>query len=151
MNDQCGGCNINMKHKTFINRHRYGNNYRKQTNKRDLALMSRLAQSIHLCFCLPRFLLPGGRPTISRVFLLKYSWSCLLTCPNHFSLAIRHFSVMISTLSISLMSSFLTMSWSLSRWPHAHLHIFISVTYSFFTWELVIDTVSIPNIIAGSG
>ena len=27
---------------------------------------------------------------------------------------------------------------------YAHLHIFISVTSSFFTWELVIGTVSIP-------
>ena len=38
---------------------------------------------------------------------------------------------------------------SLSVWPHAHLHIFISVTSSFFTWELVTGTVSIPYIIAG--
>ena len=44
-------------------------------------------------------------------------------------------SVMFSTTSLSLMSSFLT--WSLSVWPHAHLHIFISVTSSFFVWELV--------------
>ena len=49
--------------------------------------MSRLTQSIQLCFCLPRFLLPGG--TISTVFLLTYSWSRLLTCPNHLNLAFR--------------------------------------------------------------
>ena len=36
---------------------------------------------------------------------------------------------------------------SLNVWPHAHLHIFICVTSSFFTWELVTvvyGTVSIP-------
>ena len=43
-----------------------------------MALMSRLTQSIHLCFGLPRFLLPGG--TISRVFLSTYSWYHLLAC-----------------------------------------------------------------------
>ena len=48
----------------------------------------------------------------------------------------------VSTFSCSLMSSFLT--WYLSVWPHAHLHIFISVTSSFFTWELVTGTLSIP-------
>ena len=36
---------------------------------------SLFCQSIHLCFGLPLFLLPGG--TISRVFLPTYSWSCL--------------------------------------------------------------------------
>ena len=40
-----------------------------------MALMSRLTQSIHLCFGLPLLLLPGG--TISRVFLPTYSWSRL--------------------------------------------------------------------------
>ena len=36
-----------------------------------------------------------------------------------------------------------------SVWPQAHLHIFISVTSSFFTWVLVTGTVSIPYSIAG--
>ena len=43
-----------------------------------MAHMSRLTQSIHLCFVLPLFvlfLLPAG--TISRVFLPTYSWSRL--------------------------------------------------------------------------
>ena len=110
-----------------------------------MALMSRSTQSIHLCFGLPLFLLPGG--TISRVFLPTYSRSRLPTWPNHLSLAFLHLSVMFSTFSFFLMSSFLT--WSLSVWPHAHLHIFISVTSSFFTWELVTGTVSIPYSIAG--
>ena len=63
-------------------------------------------------------------------------------CFLHLSL-----SLMFSTLSLSLISSFLT--WYLSVWPHAHLRIFISATSSFFTWELVIGTVSIPCSIAG--
>ena len=102
--------------------------------------MSRLTQSIHLCFSLPRFLLPGG--TISSVFLPTYSLSRLFTWPNHLSRAFLHLSAILSTFSLSLMLSFLT--WSLSVWLHAHLHIFISVTSSFFTWELVTGTVSIP-------
>ena len=86
----------------------------------------------HLCFGFSRFLLTVG--TISKVFLPTYSWYRLLTCPNHHNLAYLHLSVMFSTLSLSLMSSFLT--WSLSVWPHAHMHIFISVTSSFFTLVL---------------
>ena len=35
-----------------------------------------------------------------------------------------------------------------SVWPHAHLQIFISVTSSFFTWDLVTGTVSIPYSIS---
>ena len=53
-------------------------------------------------------------------FLPTYSWSRLLTCPNHLSIAFLHLSVMVSTLSLSLILSFLI--WSLSVWPHAHLH-----------------------------
>ena len=64
-----------------------------------MAVMSRLTQSIHLCFGLPLFLLPGG--TISRVFLPMYSWSRLFTCPNHLSRAFLLLSVMFSTFSIS--------------------------------------------------
>ena len=75
-----------------------------------MALVSRSMQSIHLCFGLPAFRLPGG--TISRVFLATYSWSRLVTLSNHLSLAFLHASVMSSTCSLSLMSSFLT--WYLS-------------------------------------
>ena len=67
--------------------------------------------------------------------------------PTHLSRAFLHLSAILSTFSLSLMISFLT--WSLSVWPHAHLHIFISVTSSFFAWELVTGTVSIPYSIAG--
>ena len=35
-------------------------------------------------------------------------------------------------------------TWSLSVWPHDHLHIFISVAFSLFTWEQGTGTVSIP-------
>ena len=76
----------------------------------------------------PRCMVP------SPVFFPTYSWSRLLTRPNHLTLAYLHLSVMVSTLSLSVMSSFLT--WYLSVWPHVHLHIFITVTSSFFTWEL---------------
>ena len=46
-----------------------------------MALMSRLTQSIHICFSLFRFLHPGG--TISRVHLPTWSWSRLFTWQNH--------------------------------------------------------------------
>ena len=94
-----------------------------------------LTLSIHLCFGLPRFLLTGG--TVSRVFLPTYSWYRPFAWSNHPHLAFLHLSVM---------SSFLSRSLSVGQ--HAHLHIFISVTYSFFTWDLVIGTVSIPYSIA---
>ena len=104
-----------------------------------MALRSRLTQSIHLCFGLPLLLLPDG--TISRVFRPTYSLYLLFTCPHHLSLDFLHLSVMFSAFYLSLMSLLLT--WSISVWPHADLHIFISVTSSFLTWELVIGTVSI--------
>ena len=104
--------------------------------------MSQLTQFIYICFGLPHFLLTGG--TIFVLFVLPFDvskppQSCF---PAH---------VLFAILSISLVSSFVTMY--LSVWPHAHLHIFISVTCtvtcSFFTWELVIGTVSIQYSIAG--
>ena len=45
-----------------------------------MALMSRLTQSIHICFSLFRFLHPGGT---SRVHLPTWSWSRLFTWQNH--------------------------------------------------------------------
>ena len=109
-----------------------------------MALISCLIKSIHLGFGIPRFLLRGG--TIATVFLPTYSLSHLLTCPNYLNLAFLHLSVIFSTFSISLVSSF--QAWSLSVWPHAHLHIFISVTSNVLTWELVIGTFFIPYSIA---
>ena len=106
-----------------------------------IALKSRWTQSIHLCFGLLLLLLRSG--IISSVCLgPTYSWSRLFTCPNHLSLAIQHLTVMFSTFSLFLVVSFLTCSVSMWRM------IFISVTSSFFTWELVIGTVSIPYSIA---
>ena len=58
-----------------------------------------------------------------------------------------HLSVTFSTFSVSLVLSFLTLS--LTVWPHAHLHIFISVNSCFFTCEPVTVTVSIPYSTAG--
>ena len=87
------------------------------------------------------------RGIISRVFLPTYSLSRLLTYPNHLSLAFLLLTVVVSILSLSLVLSFLT--WSLNVWPHVYLHIFIYVTSSLFTWELVIGTVSIPYSIVG--
>ena len=75
-------------------------------------------------------------PRWCHIFLPTYSWSHLLTYPNYINLAFLYLSVMFSTLNISLMSSFMIMSWYLSVWPHANLHIFISVTSSFFTWSV---------------
>ena len=43
------------------------------------------------------------------------------------------------------MSSFLM--WYLVVWAHAHLHIVISVTSRFFTWEIVIGSISIPLVL----
>ena len=66
-----------------------------------IALMPQLTQSLHLCLGLPLLLLPGG--TISRIFLLTYSWSHLFTCLNYFSLAAQfrvfHASVNAATVS----------------------------------------------------
>ena len=78
-----------------------------------IALMSQSTQSIHLCFSLPLFLLPGG--TTSRVFRPTYSWSRLFTCPNHLGLAFLHISVIFSTFSLSLELSFLT--WCVAKRP----------------------------------
>ena len=110
-----------------------------------IAIVSRLTQSTNLCFGRPLFLLPGG--TISRVFLPTYSLSRLCTCPNHLSIAFLYLSVIFSTSSLSLMLSFLT--WTLIVWPQAHMYIFIYVTSSFFTWDLLTGTVSTPCSIAG--
>ena len=110
-----------------------------------MALVSRLTQSIYLCFRLSLISSPRWchlQSLCSDVFLVssldvsKPPQSCFPA------------PVMFSTVSLSLMSSFLT--WYLSVWPHARLHIFISATSSFFTWKLVTGTVSIPYSIAAS-
>ena len=62
----------------------------------------------------------GLRPTTGHN---GYLVMMMMTCPHDLSFDFLHLSVM---------SSFLT--WSLSVWPHAHWHIFISVvTSSLFT------------------
>ena len=64
------------------------------------------------------FLLPGG--TISGVFLPTQYWYRLFMWPNHHSLAFMY---------LYLQSPLCY------RWPHAHRHIFISVTSRSFAWE----------------
>ena len=99
---------------------------------------------------------PGCHPSLLRsslfssprwyhLFLPMYSWSRLLTYQNYLNLAFLYLSVMFSTLNVSLMSSFMIMSWSLSVWTHAHLHIFISVTSSFLTWS--VSTQALPTTV----
>ena len=80
------------------------------------------------------FLFFFSRVVPSPESLFRDSLVIASSCPNHLSIAFLHLSVIFSTFSLSQMLSFLT--WSLSVWPHAHLHIFIYVTSSFFTWEL---------------
>ena len=98
-----------------------------------MTLMPRLTPSTDLCFGLPGFLLPGG--TIFRAILPTYSWYRLLTCPSHLKIAFLYLSVMFYTLSLSLIPRchrFLHGLLVCGRMP-----IFISVTFSFFTCELV--------------
>ena len=67
---------------------------------------------------------------------------CLASSLGQTCLAFQHLYVVFSTFCLSLMLSFIT--WSLSVWPPANLHMFIPVTTRFFTWELVTGTVCIP-------
>ena len=99
-----------------------------------IALMSQLTQFIHLCIDPPLLRLPGG--TVSRVFLPTLSWFRLFTCPDHLNLDFLQLSVIHSTFGLSLLLSFL--AWSLCVWQHGYLPIFISVTSSFFKFEVVI-------------
>ena len=68
--------------------------------------------------------LPSYIVSVSSLYVAKSLQPCF---PHH--------SVILSTFSLSPMLSFL--AWSISVWPHAHIHIFMSVTSSFFAWELV--------------
>ena len=85
----------------------------------DIALMSQLTQSIHLCFGLSLLLLPCS--TVSSVCLPTYSWSRLFMCPN----CLRPASRDLSTFSLSLMLSFRTWSPSVSQvaCPSTHLQL----------------------------
>ena len=77
----------------------------------------------------PSLLRPFSFSSPSWYHLQSLSSDVFFTCPNHLSLAFLHLSVIFSTFSLSLMSSFLT--WSLSVWPHVHLHIRTSSFLSF--------------------
>ena len=84
-----------------------------------MALMSRLTQSIYLCFGF----------FFSQVCIPTWSWSLLLTCPNQLRLPFLHLSVMFSTSSLSLMLAFLTRS--LSVWP-----FYINILFSSLSLPL---------------
>ena len=102
-------------------------------------------QSIHLNLGLSLLLFAGG--IASSVRLHTLCCSLLFTCPYHLSWDVLHLTLMASTSTLSNKSSFLT--WSILVKPHAHLHIFISATCSFFTWLLVTGTVSMTYNMAG--
>ena len=111
-----------------------------------IALMSRLTQFTHLCFGLPLFLLPGG--TISSL-----SSDVFFVPPLHVSKPpqSRFPAPLCDILYIQSLPDVIIshmVSQCVVR-PHAHLHIFVSVTSSFFSWEIVIGTLSIPYCIAG--
>ena len=50
-----------------------------------------------------------------------YSWSRILTCPNHISLDFLHLSVIFHTFTVSPMFSF--HAWCLAVCPSTHLHL----------------------------
>ena len=107
-----------------------------------MALMSRLTQPIHLCFVLHRFLLSRTWYNLQNLSSDVFFVSTLdVSKPPQSSFPAPLCDILF------LMLSFLISSHSV--WPHAHLLILIYVTSSFFTWELVIGTLSIPCSIAG--
>ena len=70
--------------------------------------ISSFTTSKNLLFGLPLLLFPGN--SISIIFLPAYSWSLLMTCPNHLSLPSLIFISNRSTLTVLLMYSFLILS-----------------------------------------
>ena len=96
-----------------------------------MALMSRLTKFIHLRFSLPHLLLAAG--TISSVFRHIFglvSGPGFFTCQNHLSLAFLHLSVIFSTFSLSLMSSFLTLFSSCVGMPLDYTSSYLSLPVS---------------------
>ena len=99
----------------------------------------------NLLFGLPLFLFPGN--FIFIIFLSKYSWSLLMTCPYHLSLPSLIFIPNCSTLTVPLMYSFLILSFlvkSHSKPQHFHL-----CNFHLFHLFLCDATVSSPYTIAG--
>ena len=107
--------------------------------------ISSFTTSTNLLSGLPLFLFPGS--SISITLLPTYSWSLLMTCPYHLSLPSLIFIPNCSTLTVSLMYSFLILFFLFT--PIAHLNIFISATFISSTCFFETDTVSSPYIIAG--
>ena len=102
--------------------------------------ISSFTTSKNLFLALPLLLLPGN--SISIILLPTYSSSLLMTCPYHLSLPSLIFIPNRSTLTVSLMYSFLILSFLVT--PMANLNIFISSTCFF-----VSATVSSPYTIVG--
>ena len=90
------------------------------------------------------FLFPSN--SISINLLHTYSWSLLMTCSYHLSLP--SLILNCSTLTVTLMDSFLILSFLVT--PIANLNIFISATSIFCTCFFVTATVLSPYTIAGS-
>ena len=107
--------------------------------------ISSFTTSTNLLFGLPLFLFP--RSSISITLLPTYSWSLLMTCPYHLSLPSLIFIPNCSTLTVSLMYSFLILFFLVT--PIAHLNVFISATFISSTCFFVTDIVSSPYTIAG--
>ena len=101
--------------------------------------------SRNLLFGHPIFVYPGY--FISIMFLPTYSWFLLMTCPYHLSLPSLIFNPSRSTLTVSLMDSFLILSFLVT--PIANLNIFISAISISSTCFFVTATVSSPYTIAG--
>ena len=107
--------------------------------------ISSFTTSENLLFGLPLFLFPDN--SISIIFLPKYSWSLLMTCPYHLSLFFLIFIPNRSTLTVLLMYSFPILSFLVT--PIANHSIFISATSTYSTCFFVTATVSSPYTIAG--
>ena len=90
------------------------------------------------------FLFPGNSTSIT--FLPTYSWSLLMTCPYHLSLPSLIFIPNRSSLTVTLIYSFLILSFLVT--PMANLNIFISATSISSCCFFVTATVSSPHTIA---
>ena len=106
--------------------------------------LSSFTTSKNFLFGLPLFLFPGS--SISITLLSTYSWSLLMTCPYQLTLPPLIFIFNRPTLTVTLMYSFLILSFFAN--PIANLNIFISVTPSLICF-FETATVSSPYTIAG--
>ena len=99
--------------------------------------ISSFTTSKNFFFDLPLLLFPNN--SVSITLLPTYSWSLLMTCPYHLSLSSLIFILKGSTLTVTLMYSFLILSFLA---PITNLNIFISETSISSTCFFVTDAVS---------